>query len=231
MSTRAANYLEAVEHLPGDAVLVLHDVSWEEYQGLLKEMEENWPGMRVTYNKGRLEIMSPSPKHERIKAFVDHLVAVFCDETGLAMENFGSTTYHRKRDARGAEPDACFYVTDLDRIIGKDEIDLDRDPPPDVVVEIDIANQSFGKFEIYAGFGVPEIWRYDDRRMHIHRFTGKRYIEIQSSRFFSGLTAAVLTDFIGRSKTQGRTAALAAFRKWVRAKQVNGSRSRPNPPR
>ena len=218
MSTRTTGYLDAVEHLPEDAMLVLHDVSWSEYEQLLKDLEA-WPGMRVTYNRGRLEVMSPSPKHEKIKSFVDHLVAVFCEETGLVMENLGSTTYKRKRNEQSAEPDVCFYVTNVAEIIGKDEIDPDLDPPADVVVEIDITNDSVPKFEIYAGFRVPEIWRYDGRRISFYKLGRASYIEIPSSSFFPGLTASILTDFIEQSRTQGRTAALAEFRRWIRSRQ------------
>ena len=219
MSTRTTSYLDAVEHLPDDALLVLHDVSWTEYEQLLNEME-NWPGMRVTYDKGRLEIMSPSPKHETIKIFVDHLVAAFCEEMGLAMENLGSTTYKRKRDEQGAEPDVCFYVTNLEQIIGKDEVNPDSGPLPDVAVEIDITNSSATKLEIYAAFGIPEVWRYHQQRFYMYRLAGESYIEIPSSGYFHGLTAVVLTDFIEQSRTVGRTVALAAFRNWIRAERA-----------
>lgn len=219
MSTRAANYLDAVEHLPADAMLILHDVSWDDYEHLLEDLEAR-PGVRVAYRKGRLEIMSPSPKHEKIKAFVHDLVTLFCHEKRLTMENLGSTTFKRKRDEQGAEPDVCFYVTHLEQIIGKDEVDPDSGPPPDVVVEVDVTNESAMKFEIYAAFGVPELWRYHRGRFFMYRLSGARYIEISSSDVFAGLTASVLADFIEQSSTQGRTAALAAFRDWIRAKPL-----------
>ena len=218
MSTRTTNYLGAVEHLPDDAMLVLNDVSWNDYEQLLKDLETR-PGMRVTYKEGRLEIMSPSPKHEKIKTFVHDLITVFCEEKGLVMENLGSTTYKRKRDEQGAEPDVCFYVTNVEQIIGKDEVNPDSDPLPDVVVEIDITNQSGTKFEIYADFRVPEIWRYHRGRFYMYRLSGAGYIEIPSSDSFGGLTAAILADFIEQSRTQGRTVALTAFRDWIRTER------------
>jgi Uma2 family endonuclease len=212
MSTRAQNCLEAVAHLPDDAMLILHGVTWEEYEQLLDDMKI-WPGMRVTYYKGRLEVVSPSSKHEKIKVFIHDLATAFCEHKNIAMENLGSTTFKRERDEQGAEPDVCFYVTNLDRIIGKEEIDPDSDPPPDVAVEIDVTNTSTTKFEIYRSFGVPEIWHFDGKRMRLYRLGEDKYIEISESRFLPGLTATVLTDFIGQSRTQGRTRALAAFRR------------------
>jgi Uma2 family endonuclease len=215
MSRRTASYLEAVEHLPDDSILVIHDVAWNEYEQLLHDLER-WPGMRVSYNKGRLEIVSPSKKHEKIKSFIHDLVAVFCEEKQVRMENLGAATFRREPDAHGVEPDVCFYVTNLDRIIGVDDMDSTPDPPPDVAVEIDISNDSKTKFEIYAGLKVPEIWIYSHGRMQIHQLAGDDYLEIQSSRIFLGITADVLSDFVKQSMVSGRTAALAGFRQWAR---------------
>ena len=113
------------------------------------------------------------------------------------------------------------YVTNAQRVIGKDAIDLSVDPPPDIVVEIDKSNQSLNKLPIYATFGVPEIWRYDGRRKRteIYELRGNSYVEIPASRFFPILSSGVLADFIERSKRQGQTAALSAFRGWLRSKQ------------
>jgi len=74
----------------------------------------------------------------------------------------GSTTFKRLNQARGAEPDSSFYIQNAARIRGKREIDLTQDPPPDLVVEIDITSSSLNRFQIYATLGVPELWRYDE---------------------------------------------------------------------
>ena len=214
MCTRAQHYLEAVEHLPDGAVLILHGVTWEEYEELLEDMND-WPGKRVTYYKGKLEIVGPSLKHEKIKVFIHDLVTVFCDRRKIKMENAGSTAFKRKRDEKGTEPDVCFYVTNVDAIIGKDEVDPDLDPLPDVVVEVDISCHSPLKFEIYRSFGIPEIWRYDGKRMRFYGLAEDKYIEVSDSAFFPGLTATILSDFAQPSRTQGRTQALAAFRDWL----------------
>ena len=93
------------------------------------------------------------------------------------------------------------------------------DPPPDIVVEVDKTNQSLRKFPIYATFGVPEIWRYDGKRKRaeIYELRGESYVEIPTSRFFPMLASSVLADFLEQSNTQGQTAALSAFRRWLRA--------------
>lgn len=217
MSTRSANYKDAVDHLPEGATLVVQDVSWEDYEQLLDDLGDR-PGVRVLFDQGRLEIMSPLPEHEEYKDFIARMVYALSDKLDINLEPRGSATWKRKRDMKGAEPDTCFYVANADRIIGKRKIDLTVDPPPDIVVEIDTTNESSSKFPIYSTFGVPEIWRYvaRDNRVEMYQLREGAYVEISSSRSFPILTNVALADFIEQSKTQGQTAALAAFHAWIR---------------
>src|SRR5438034_9295297 len=120
--------------------------------------------------------MSPLPEHEDYKDFVSHAVRALSDELGIELEpRWGSATWKRRTFRKGAEPDTCFYVANAHRIIGKPKIDLDSDPPPDIVVEIDMTNESLSKFPIYAAIGVPEIWRYDGKRFP-DVSTGRRHL-------------------------------------------------------
>jgi Uma2 family endonuclease len=218
MSTETVDYMDAIEHLPVGATLRLSSVSWEEYEALLEDLVL-WPGMRVTYDNGSVEIMSPSPEHEDYKEFVLRLAQVISDESGITLETRGATTFRQKRKAKGAEPDTCFYVQNAARIIGKRTIDLEVDPPPDVVVEIDTTNESLSKFNIYAAFGVPEIWRYDGKQVYIYQRAAQAYAETSASLAFPSLTSVALTEFLEQSKTEGQTAALATFRQWWRAQK------------
>ena len=217
MRTLSTDLRDAVDHLPEAAVLVLDAITWEEYEHVLENLAER-SGIRVTYDQGRLEIVTTSAGHERWREFVQDLVSVLCQESGLNLESYGGTTWKRKRELKGTEADTCFYVGKAARMIGKDEIDLNLDPPPDLVVEIDKANQSLNKFPIYAAFGVPEIWRCDVKRtrVHIYKLRGTAYVEIPSSPSFPILTSAVLIQFIEQSRIQGQIAALAAFREWIK---------------
>lgn len=215
MSAYTSDYLEAIEHLPDGAMLRLEDISWDEYERLLEELSE-WPGVRVSYDHGRVEIMSPTTEHEEYKDLILRIAHILAEELGVALEPRGSSTFKRKRLLKGAEPDASFYVKNAAAIVGKRRIDLSVDPPPDVVVEIDITSESLSKFPIYAVLGVPEIWRYDGKQAYIYHLGDEDYVESPASRSFRGLTAQAITDSIEQSKTQGQSAALAAFRQWVR---------------
>jgi len=216
MSTEILDYMNAIAHLPAGATLRLPSVTWEEYETLLADLT-NWPAMRVSYDDGKMEIMSPSHEHEEYKEFIYSLARIISEESGITLETRGSATYRQKRLRKGAEPDTSFYVQNAAHIIGKRTIDLETDPPPDVVVEIDTTNESLSKFSIYAVFGVAEIWRYDGERAYLYQLTGQAYVEANASLAFPSLTARALADFIAQSKTQGQTAALVAFRHWWRS--------------
>jgi len=222
MSTRSVEYREAVDHLPNGASLVFHDVSWEDYERLVEEDLADRPGLRVTYDEGRLEIMSPLPEHEEYKEIISPMVYLLGDELDINVEPRGSATWKRKRLRKGTEPDTCFYVAaHADAIIGKRKIDLDVEPPPDIAVEIDTTRESLIKFPVYAALRVPEIWHYNSRRTSavIYDLHNESYVEIPASRFFPILTGSVLADFIEQSKAQGQRAALSAFRKWIKQRQ------------
>lgn len=215
MLAQSEIYMDAVEHIPENGTLILNDVSWEDYEELLTYME-NKPGFRVTYNEGRLEIMSPRSDHEFPKEAIAALTRVFAEEADTMLEAFGSTTYRRKRKAKGAEPDLSFYVQNAELMIGHVDLDLETDPPPDVVVEIDMTSESSGKFSIYAALGVNEIWLYDGVRATFYQLAENKYLEIEKSVAFPLLSSKVLTEFIKKSKAEGQTKTLKAFRQWVR---------------
>jgi Uma2 family endonuclease len=103
-------------------------------------------------------------------------------------------------------------VRNARRIIGRVEIDLTADPPPDVVVEIDVHHRSTDKMPFYASLGVLELWRYDERQLRIYVLEGGEYIEAPESAMFPDLRADLLTRLLEQSKTEGQTAALSALR-------------------
>jgi Uma2 family endonuclease len=216
-ATYASTYLDAIAHLPSGGTLILTDVTWEEYESLVDDLGDH-SSVRLLYDQGRLEVMSPTSDHDQLAIMCSLLAYVLGEERGCDVESFGSTTFKRRRSGKGAEPDACFYVQTAARIIGRRRLDLAKDPPPDVMVEIDISHDSTTKMAIYASIKVPEVWRYDGRQsqMHIYHLKDDGYVEAPGSLAFPSLTADVLTEFLEQSKTRGQTAALRSFRQWAR---------------
>src|ERR1051325_4069720 len=126
MSTQApANPYELVERLPPGSTLILHGVTWEEYEDLLEAVGEN-PALRISYDEGTLQIMTTSPRHESyiklIERLVDHLSFIL----GVKILFFGGATMKKKRKKKGNEPDACFYVQSAELIGRKLDIDFEK---------------------------------------------------------------------------------------------------------
>lgn len=200
---------------PPEQRIVLENITWDVYERLLAaHRDRSVP--RFTYDRGRLEIMSPSAEHEELKHLIALYVEVIAEELSINVRGLGSTTFRREDMQRGFEPDACFYVQNAGRIRGKTELDLTVDPPPDVVIEIDLTSPSLAKFPIFAQLGVPEIWRYDGRRWQIFRRADAAYVEQAESLAFPSLTAEILTVFLAESRTIDRLEWLRRVRTWMR---------------
>jgi Uma2 family endonuclease len=215
VSTRTADYLDAIDHMPQGSTLVIQQASWDDYECLLQDLRDRH-SLRVSYDQGRLEIMSPLPEHEEYGRCIDLLMRAFAQAHKIKVQNYGAATWKRQSLNRGAEPDSCYYVANAVRVIGKRDFDLEKDPPPDVVVEIDITNESLSKFPIYGALGVPEIWRYDSKKVQFYELTRNRYREVSTSASFPGLLPAMLASALEKSKTDGQDAALESFVSQIR---------------
>jgi len=187
---------------PSEQRVVLRDIPWNAYEGLLPEQQDK-STPRFTYDQGILEIMSPSYEHEELKDIITLLGNIWAGASGAKIRTFGSATFKREDIKRAFEPDGCFYVQSVDRIRGKKRIDLTTDPPPDIVVEIDITNSSINKFPLFAAIGIPEVWRYD-RQMSIFKLESNSYSLIAQSQFLAGLTADLITELIRLSESINR---------------------------
>ncbi len=198
--------------------VVLPNVRWDTYEHLLSDLE-NCTAPRLTYDRGDLEITSPTPKHERLNDAVKIVVNIIAQECGIEAVGFGSTTFRREDLERGFEPDSCFYFQNESLVRDKGRLDLTVDPPPDLVVEIDITSPSLDKFSIFAQLGVPEVWRYDGTTLGIFHLEAGSYVERQSSGVLPVVTNAVLTDFLSESLTGSRLAWLGKVQGWAREQQ------------
>ena len=202
--------------------VLLQGISWEVYEALLREVGDQ--NLRLTYDSGELEIMSPLPEHEDWKKAIGGLVEILTLELNIPMRRLGSTTFRQKTLQKGLEPDECYYVANEAAVRGKRRFDLRRDPPPDLVVEIDITHRAIDREKIYAAMGVPEIWRFDGRRLaclHLEpRATGGKgkpwaYREADKSLAFPFLRPADLMKFLKKLPNAELTSLMRSFRDWV----------------
>lgn len=203
MSVQTASYIEAIEHLPKGAILRVPHVSWEEYDQLLAELGDDYH-VRVSYACGWLEIMSPLPEHGKFAEVAQDIAREITRELGVKLEACGSMTIRSAWQSKGTEPDTCFYVQNAVRIIGKRSLDFNIDPPPDIVVEIDVTNASQSKFPIYAALGVPEIWRYDGSRHISITSLANSMLRHHTARLSLFCPVLYWRNSLSRAKLQGK---------------------------
>ena len=142
-------------------VVTLRNVPWDTYVAL-RDLPENRRA-HFTYDAdidgGLLEIAVPTgSRHDTVLSLLRSLLQAYLEERRVPYRGVGQMTLtHLRR--RGAEADAAFYLAHWDAVADPDAIDLDRDPPPDLAVEV-VATHDLGavKEGVYARLGVPELW-------------------------------------------------------------------------
>ena len=183
-----------------DRVVVLPSVGWETYERLLAD-DEDRRVPRLTYDQGVLEIESPSPEHEHDAETLKLIVALFSGASGIPTAWFGSTTFRRPDREQGFEPDGSFYVFEHEaRMRGRRTIDLLVDPPPDLVLEVDASRSSLRKLQMFAGFGIPEVWRKDGDRIAIMLLEAGGYREASQSQALPGLSSKLIMGFLAKRR-------------------------------
>ncbi len=202
--------------------LLLKGISWETYERLLAEHKES-AGPRFTYDNGLLEIMVLSVEHEKPNRTLALLVEVLAEEFQIDLERVGSNTFKREDLRKGFEPDSAFYIQHAEAISGKKRIDLTQDPPPDLVIEIEVTSAALPRFPIFAAVGVPEVWYYDGNRVQIFTLEGERYTEIEHSVALPPLSSIVATRFLKASEEMKSTAWLRMVREWARTQSETGN--------
>ncbi|MBC6471926.1 MAG: Uma2 family endonuclease [Hormoscilla sp. GM102CHS1] len=199
---------------PGQRVL-LKDISWQEFEAILEDLGEH-RGSRVAYDNGTLEIMTPLPEHESGKEIIGDLVKALLEELDIEFWCLGSTTFKNQLMQQGIEPDNCFYIENEAAVRGKDRLDLTKDPPPDLALEIDVTSRTHPS--IYEKLGVSELWRFEKGKLKINVLQKSQYVESDISPHFLNLPVKeVIPQYLNQCKIQGRNKTMKAFRAWVRA--------------
>ena len=193
-----------------------HDISWEEFETLLTELGDN-RFSRLAYDQGTLEIRMPSQKHEYYKEVIRDLIKYLAEELDLDCESFGSTTWKRKDLLKGGEPDNCFYIQNEPAIRGiKPNIDLSKDPPPDLILEIDYTSPSLNRLLIYASLRVPEIWIYNKNVLRMYHLETGKYQETDTSLAMGSFPIKEIPSFIEKNIKASPRELRKSFRAWVR---------------
>ncbi len=194
--------------------VILHNVSWQTFENLLTDLSDRRKTL-FHYLNGTLEIMSPLSLHEGSNRFIDDLIRAFSDELEIDLRKLGSLLMKVPELKLGAEPDSCYYIQNEPIIREKEVIIVGQDPPPDLVLEVDITNPSDRRLPIYALLNVPEVWRYDGYSLDFLALENGAYQPIEKSLVFPDLPAEIIVEYVQKRLTLGESRTLREFRKWV----------------
>ena len=193
----------------------LNSIDWQTYRKISEALTGRH--LRITFDRGRLELMTISSLHGTLCRLVYAIVTVLTEELQLSKRGCGDMTCDRESLDRGIEPDECFYIENEARVRGKDNIDLSVDPPPDLAVEIDISRDSRRRLSIYAALGVPEVWRFDGDALTVYvRQANGEYETVAISPHFPSVPPAEIEAILKRRQEMDHNALMRLFRSRVR---------------
>ncbi len=200
----------------GTEPVVIEEASWETYERLLRDCQRR-PGVRLTYDEGRLQIMTVSLGHEGDAYLLGSFIDVLTEEMAIPRKSGRTVTCKRKSLRKGLEPDNCYWFMHEAVMRAKKRYDPAVDPPPDLAIEIEVTRTAIDRMAIYAALRVPEVWRYNGRSLTIYLLNAVgKYVARKRSRCFPWLPVFELASFLARSGQVDETTLVRSFRAWVR---------------
>ncbi|ELS04569.1 hypothetical protein Xen7305DRAFT_00043040 [Xenococcus sp. PCC 7305] len=176
--------------------ITLYNVTWEQYDTLVSVFMDQFPGLRMTFLEGTLEIMGTSSEHERLKTIIARLLEMYAVEKRIALNGYGSTTFRKEAKQRGLEPDECYCLGELREV-------------PDIAIEIAITSGGIDKLSVYQGLGITEVWFWQNNRFVLYHLRQEEYEKIDYSEFLPDLDLVLLSQFVNYDN---QTEAVIAYR-------------------
>lgn len=176
--------------------ITLYGVTWEQYDTLVSMFMDKFPGLRMTYKEGTLEIMGTSSEHERLKTIIARLLEMYAVEKRITLNGYGNTTFRKEAKQRGLEPDECYCLGQLREA-------------PDIAIEIAITSGGIDKLSVYQGLGVTEVWFWQNNQFILYRLQQEVYKQIDRSEFLPDLDLVLLSQFVNYDN---QTEAVIAYR-------------------
>lgn len=188
--------------------VILHGISWNTYEKILAE-HIDVASPHFAYCDGDLEIMVLGYRHENLKTNCPELLTEIARVLEIDYESAGSTTFRRRKKQKGFEGDGSFYFKNAETVRGKNEIDLSKDPPPELVIEIDITHGSLPKFPIFAGLEIQEVWRFDGENVKFYHLKDKNlknenYAEVGASICLPNVKSETVTELLFAAQNMKR---------------------------
>lgn len=205
----------ALDSVQGEQRFAIRGVTWGQYEQILAALGDH--PQRLAYYDGVIELMSPGPWHETYGYRLGRMVDIVTEELDIPMKALGSTTLRRQIVQRGLEADRTYYFENARHLTGTDHLDLEATPPPDLAIEVEITSSILDKLSIYAGLGVPELWRHDGQTLRVFLLQADgSYAESPTSRAFPFLPMPDLSRRLHGIDPTNDTRWARDFRAWVR---------------
>jgi len=198
----------------GEKRFLFRSLDWQRYQ-MLRETLSRDRNIRFIYMHGTLEVTMPLEIHEFSARLIEKFIWILVVELGMKVKTMGSTTLDKEELDKSAEPDDAYYIQNQPLVAGRD-VDLELDPPPDLVVEVDITHTDINKLQLYAALGIPEFWRYNGEVWRIYSLHDGEYQEVEVSPTFSLVPKVKLYEFLATAR-QDEVEAELALREWLRS--------------
>jgi Uma2 family endonuclease len=195
----------------GEQRVVLRGLSWDGYLQILNALPQS-RAARLTYDDGVLEITVPLELHEFSGRLIERFVFTLIELIGSKIKTMGSTTMNYPGFKKGAEPDNAYYIKHQPLVKGRN-VDFSQDPPPDLVVEVDITHTDIAKNQFYSTLGVPEFWRFNGKIWRIYQLQEKVYVEVEFSPTFPQVPKERLYTFLAQAK-EDEIEAVQNLRSW-----------------
>ncbi len=163
--------------------VTLYGVTWEEYDTLGNMFTDRFPGLRMTYLEGILQLMNVSLEHERLKTIIARLIEIYAVEKRINLNGYGNATFKNKAVLRGLEPDECYSLGEIGEM-------------PDIAIEIAITSGGINKLSVYQGLGITEVWFWQNKQFVIYRLVEGEYQQLPRSQFLPELDFSLLSKFV-----------------------------------
>jgi Uma2 family endonuclease len=194
---------------------LIEGLSWDDYEQMLKIFDDR--RFPHTFADGVLEIMTLSQEHEWTKKIIARFIENLSIILQIRITSAGSATLKRQLKERGLEPDESYYIANYAAVRNLKRINLNRHPPPDLVVEVDVANKSLDRLEPYAKLGVPEIWQHDAKGIRfLKRTSDSTYRAVKHSLSFPQISSDDINRFLDQQDELDEFDLVNAFIAWAR---------------
>lgn len=199
---------------PGDGHFVFENVPWSFYLQTLEYLEGAGQHARVTFDQGRMEIMTTTGWHENLKTSVARLLELYSFIKQVPIHGMGGLTCKREDMEKGLEPDECYFIGSKFVTDESGHLDLVNGPPPQLAVEVVITRTEIPKHPIFAALGIPELWRVTADSISVMSLVEGQYVPTSKSQYLPDLDLEEFRKYL-QLTIQDQYEGAKAFGAWL----------------